>query len=88
MRIISGIFKGKKILDPLDIKIGLNLTDELIIFKDKEISIYDRICDHNSGKLISKNNKNYSPTTCFLKSSFQKNKIYPFLYMKIKYLFT
>ena len=48
-------------LDPLDIKTGLNLTDELIIFKDKEISIYDRICDHNSGKLISKNNKTFCP---------------------------
>ncbi len=48
-------------LDSLNIKKGLNLTDEFIIFKDKEISIYDRICDHNSGKLITRNNKTFCP---------------------------
>lgn len=48
-------------LDSSNIKEGLNLTDELIIFKDKELSIYDRVCDHNSGKLISKNNKTFCP---------------------------
>ena len=39
-------------LDSFNFKKGLNLTDEFIIFKDNQISIYDRICDHNSGKLI------------------------------------
>ncbi len=36
---------------------GINFSDEFIIYKcNKELNIYDRICDHNSGKLISKNN--------------------------------
>ena len=29
--------------------------------KKKELSIYDRICDHNSGKLISKDGKTFCP---------------------------
>ena len=48
-------------LDSFNFKKGLNLTDEFIIFKDNQISIYDRICDHNSGKLITKNNKTFCP---------------------------
>jgi CMP-N-acetylneuraminate monooxygenase len=41
---------------------GVNFTEEFIIFKEKEkLSIYDRICDHNSGKLISKDGKTFCP---------------------------
>jgi len=41
---------------------GLNFTEEFIVFKKKdELSIYDRVCDHNSGKLISKNGKTFCP---------------------------
>ncbi len=44
------------------IKEGENFTEEFIVFKDKDnLSIYDRVCDHNSGKLISKNNKTFCP---------------------------
>ena len=41
---------------------GVNFTEEFIVFKNKdELSIYDRICDHNSGKLISKDGKTFCP---------------------------
>ena len=41
---------------------GINYTEEFIIYKKKkELSIYDRICDHNGGKLISKNEKTFCP---------------------------
>lgn len=41
---------------------GVNFTEEFIIFKEKEkLSIYDRICDHNSGRLISKEGKTFCP---------------------------
>ena len=41
---------------------GVNFTEEFIIFKEKEkLSIYDRICDHNSGRLISKDGKTFCP---------------------------
>ena len=44
------------------IKDGINFTEEFIIYKNKKkLNIYDRICDHNSGKLISKNNKTFCP---------------------------
>ena len=44
------------------IKDGINFSDEFIIYKSKkDLNIYDRICDHNSGKLISKNNKTFCP---------------------------
>ena len=44
------------------IKDGINFTEEFIIYKnEKKLNIYDRICDHNSGKLISKNNKTFCP---------------------------
>jgi hypothetical protein len=51
--------KSKKIAVDLNlIKEGVNFTEEFIIFKEADkFSIYDRICDHNSGKLISKNGK-------------------------------
>ena len=41
---------------------GVNFTEEFIIFKEKEkLSIYDRICDHNSGRLISKEGRTFCP---------------------------
>ena len=57
-------------LDSFNFKKGLNLTDEFIIFKDNQISIYDRICDHNSGKLITKNNKTF--VLCIIGNLFLK----------------
>ena len=55
--------KSKKIAVDLDlIKDGVNFTEEFIIFRETDkFSIYDRICDHNSGKLISKNGKTFCP---------------------------
>jgi len=44
------------------IKDGINFTEEFIIYKKNNLlSIYDRVCDHNSGKLISKNGKTFCP---------------------------
>ena len=41
---------------------GVNFTEEFIIYKkNSQLSVYDRICDHNSGKLISKNGKTFCP---------------------------
>ncbi len=44
------------------IKNEINFTEEFIIYKNKEeLNIYDRVCDHNSGKLISKNDRTFCP---------------------------
>ena len=52
----------KVTIDLNQIDEGVNFTDEFIVFKkDDELSIYDRICDHNSGKLITKNGKTFCP---------------------------
>ncbi len=41
---------------------GVNFTEEFIILKkNDQLLVYDRICDHNSGKLISKNGKTFCP---------------------------
>ena len=49
-------------IDLKNLKDDINFTEEFIIYKNKnDLSIYDRICDHNSGKLISKNNKTFCP---------------------------
>ena len=41
---------------------GINFTEEFIISKKKDqLTVYDRICDHNNGKLISKNGKTFCP---------------------------
>ena len=49
-------------IDLDDLKDDINFTEEFIIYKNKDkFNIYDRICDHNSGKLISKNNKTFCP---------------------------
>ena len=55
--------KSEKIAVDLNlIKEGVNFTEEFIIFKEVDkFSIYDRICDHNSGKLISKNGRTFCP---------------------------
>jgi len=55
--------KSEKVnIDINSIKEGVNFTDEFIIFnKNNELSVYDRICDHNSGKLISKNGRTFCP---------------------------
>ena len=49
-------------IDLKNLKDDINFTEEFIIYKNNnDLSIYDRICDHNSGKLISKNNKTFCP---------------------------
>jgi CMP-N-acetylneuraminate monooxygenase len=49
-------------IDLKDICEGNNYTEEFIIYKkNNQINVYDRLCDHNSGKLISKNNKTFCP---------------------------
>jgi CMP-N-acetylneuraminate monooxygenase len=55
--------ESQKVKIELDkISEGVNFVDEFIIFKkNDELSIYDRVCDHNSGKLISKNGKTFCP---------------------------
>jgi len=55
--------KKNKVYIKLDqIKFGVNYIDDFIIYQNKKmITIYDRICDHNGGKLISKNNKTFCP---------------------------
>ena len=45
-----------------ELKNKLNIFEDFFIFKkDKKIRIYDRVCDHAGGKLISKNNKIICP---------------------------
>ena len=55
--------ESQKVKIELDkISEGVNFVDEFIVFKkNDEFSIYDRVCDHNSGKLISKNGKTFCP---------------------------
>ena len=45
-----------------DIKEGVNYFEEFIIYKkEKELKIYNRICDHAGGKIISKNGESICP---------------------------
>jgi CMP-N-acetylneuraminate monooxygenase len=55
--------KKEKQLIPLDkIKNGINCLDDFIVFKKgNDIKVYDRICDHNGGKIISRENKHVCP---------------------------
>ena len=49
-------------IDSLSINSGINYLENFIIFKDKSgIKIYNRICDHNGGKLISNKGKTICP---------------------------
>ena len=59
---INNKIEKKKIHIPLkEIEDGCKFYDEFIISKKKEdIKIYNRLCDHRGGKLISKNGKSYS----------------------------
>ena len=62
-----GILETKKIIkkiviDIKDVKTGLNNFDEFIIFKSgNNYKIYDRICNHAGGKLISKDDRMICP---------------------------
>ena len=41
-------------IDANSLKNGINYLENFIIFKNKSnINIYDRICNHNGGRLIS-----------------------------------
>ena len=44
------------------IKEGINTFEDHIIVKNKKIiNIYDRKCDHQGGKIISKDNRHFCP---------------------------
>ena len=45
-----------------DIKEGVNFFEEFIVYKKlHNIKIYNRICDHAGGKIISKNGESICP---------------------------
>ena len=45
-----------------DIKEDINYIDDHILYRSKNnIKIYDRICDHAGGKIISKNGESICP---------------------------
>ena len=45
-------------IDLNDLKNGINNLDNFIIYKNRsQIDIYNRVCDHNGGKLITKPDK-------------------------------
>ena len=49
-------------IDCSGLKDGINNSEKFIIFKNKsQINIYNRICDHNGGKLISNKNRTFCP---------------------------
>ena len=49
-------------IDLNDLKNGINNLDNFIIYKNwSQIDIYNRVCDHNGGKLISSKNKIICP---------------------------
>ena len=43
------------------LKEGINIIEDYIIIKSDQISIYDRVCDHMGGKIISKDDKHVCP---------------------------
>ena len=45
-------------IDCNNLRNGINNLDNFIIYKNKsQIDIYNRICDHNGGRLISNKNR-------------------------------
>ena len=75
--------KNEHLISLNSIKNGINCLENFIIFKEKEnISVYDRICDHNGGKIISKDNKHicpihnwdFNPKSGHYKNGVKKNK--------------
>ena len=51
--------KKKVILKKTDLNDGLNVTEDFFINKSKnDYKVFDRICDHNGGKLIYRKDKN------------------------------
>ena len=87
-------FETKKILIPLELNSlndGINNFDNFIIYVNKKekifgrMVIYDRICDHNGGKLISKGNEiicplhnwRFNPTKGeYINANFKKKPLY------------
>jgi CMP-N-acetylneuraminate monooxygenase len=58
--------KYKKTNSSFQIKIdelseGINNLEDYIVYKDKEINVYDRICNHSGGKIISRKNEHICP---------------------------
>ena len=54
--------KKKEIIDISNLKNGVNLYNNYIIYKNEIlIRVYDRICNHAGGKIISKNNEHRCP---------------------------
>jgi len=45
-------------IDSNNLRNGINNLDNFIIYKNKsQIDIYNRVCDHNGGRLISNKNR-------------------------------
>jgi CMP-N-acetylneuraminate monooxygenase len=54
--------KNKIKINHEEIKSGINFFENFIIYKYKDlIKVYDRICNHNGGKIISNNNETICP---------------------------
>ena len=58
-------YKEEKYLIKIEldtIKEGINYTEEFIIYRTKgDIKIYNRVCDHAGGKIISRNRESIGP---------------------------
>jgi CMP-N-acetylneuraminate monooxygenase len=49
-------------IDANELKQGVNALDELLVYRlDDVVRIYDRICDHNGGRLITNGNRTICP---------------------------
>lgn len=51
----------KVTIDISSLKKGVNCLEDYIVVKEKEIKVYDRICNHKGGKIISKSGKHICP---------------------------
>ena len=61
-KLFETLTQKKIIINLSELKKKLNVYDDFFIIKEgKKIKIYDRVCDHAGGKLISKDNKIICP---------------------------
>ena len=82
---LKDVTKKKKIkIDLKEIKSGVNLFENFIIYRNSEdIKIYDRKCDHAGGKIISKGEETicpihmwkFLPSTGFYENGIKKKEI-------------
>ena len=77
------IKKQNKKINLNDIKEGINSFDEFIVtVLNKDITVYDRNCDHKGGKIITKDgdhicpihNWKFDPLKVFIKMDLRKKK--------------